>query len=371
MHFPPFYSITVSESVRTITITITTTLFPGATVVAYPVLSEPQKSNTGIIVGGAIGGLAILTAIVLFTLWFRRRNARDNAEIAPFTVGSPTRSSGGQFLQDPPSETAVSVSPYLKHQNQGGIPGTSGGYMTQHYGSTGGPGMYNMAPSPPHSPPPGMYAQYVADMASPTQHYGYTGGPSSPTGLYNVAPSPPHSPPPGAGMHARYSTDTSSPSFYVVQEQGPAGGVLPADLAYAHDQRRQRDDETASSPSFPSTGSAYGGVVETNASDKSAKERESFARPDSGRTERPDSAVAALSPRPSASSSGVDSIRGGSMRYSSDTSGGWDASEAPRSSTVLRHIDGGRVEMPQVLEEIPPSYASINEGQGQGQGRGN
>ncbi|KAF7303259.1 hypothetical protein MKEN_01289900 [Mycena kentingensis (nom. inval.)] len=104
-------SMTVSQTTviatsngQTITsvVQITSTIEAGATVVASSSDTGHRSSNTGAIVGGVVGGLAVLGLAVGALLWYRRRQKRGDefdGDFDPARVGGRNSTLGPEMMQ--------------------------------------------------------------------------------------------------------------------------------------------------------------------------------------------------------------------------------------------------------------------------------
>jgi hypothetical protein len=218
--------------------------------------------------------------------------------------------------------------------------------------STYPPTAYPLSQSPPpqsQSPPPGM--MYPGSEGSVNGNQRMSGPPLGwssavgtgaipgslmPGGTYAYAPQSQPQPQPQPqdaypGMAGIGSAGPSSPSNY--SSTSPYGGVVPSD-------------------STASAGMLMGG--------RSAKEREAFGRySGGGLTTSADGAESTEEAAAGASSSGARPL---SAASSLGGGGGGGGDVGRRTSAVVQHLDGGRMEEHhehEIPEEIPPTYDSI------------
>ncbi|KAL6407044.1 hypothetical protein AUP68_09865 [Ilyonectria robusta] len=80
--------------------------------------SRDSGSNTAAMVGGAVGGLAVVSLLVLGVLFLRRRPYKQRVTTSEPTPSDPV----GHTLHPPVEEFASSTSLQSKHPNQASVP---------------------------------------------------------------------------------------------------------------------------------------------------------------------------------------------------------------------------------------------------------
>nr|GAT48454.1 predicted protein [Mycena chlorophos] len=308
-----FTSVATSNGqVYTTVVQITATLPAGATIVASTHDAHSPSHSTGAIVGGVLGGLAVLGLAVGGLLWYRRRAQKQDAiDFDPARVGRPT-SVGPEMLQ---AHSVGGTLPILdlddEDDGMGGrlAPSAVGGGIITPFAyaptvsafDTSSSSRSQSPPMPTGSPPP--MSQYSQEGYAPTM--------SSVGGYYAANPQQPHAP---GGYYPTAPSSTSGSSAYA--------------------PRSAKEREATSSRAFA--------VANPSANEPGTSE---------------DQIQAYLRSGPRHASQNPYSMGPGLLSPTAASTSG--------ASGVIVHQDGGRVE-PEIEEadEIPPTYDSIpNEGQ--------
>lgn len=339
---------TTNQDGRTVTVTASTQI----TTVNPNFREGTSSNNTAAIVGGVVGGIAGLAALILL-LWFcRRRSKRDefDGNFDPDRVGIGKGGRGDLLAAGSGASPGAEVTPYAYQDGAGGMGQTHAGVPPSLLagGAATGAGAYGLAHSnTAHSRSNSAgsdhdgYARSDGDdpSRSPTNTssgggYSYGGSPYAAVGAALAGGY--------AGQHGTHpSPGPSVPSSSGHSHYGPPPNAAPGPSTLA-----------------PPAGAAATGAAAALPQFRSAKEREAYLARNRLRQDGTPM-TGAYSSGLAVRNSGVPSDGDGATSTGAPGSGG---SATDDGSHVVVHQDGGRVpDEDETIEpnEIPPTYDSI------------
>ncbi|KAJ7293122.1 hypothetical protein C8J57DRAFT_1268167 [Mycena rebaudengoi] len=312
----------------------TSTISPGSTGIdSLPVSTKQTSSHTGAIVGGVIGGLALITVVVAAALWYRRRSRYRNEFDGNF---DPARVTSTRPVSAGPEMIAQTTGGTLPRMNidddeddgMGGRLPHIGGIVTPFSyapsASAYGSSARSFSPPIPSSSPPPM-SQHSQD--------GYTPTMSSAGGYYTAVPQQAQA---VGGYYPPAPSSTSSGNQQYTPRSAKEREALGAQRSNFGVANPSHENELPSRPmSGPYDDQQYRSYLQEGPQNSRRSPQETQFN---------------------------DQYSPASSQYASSSGAG-----RRTSSGVLVHQDGGRVENENPIrhggEEIPPTYDSLPAGE--------